>query len=60
MNDLTELYENYKGEWVALKPDESEVVAHGKSAAKVWQQAKKLVNKPILIQIPSEFVTFIG
>lgn len=45
----------YKGEWVAIA--ESKIVAHGKDAQKVYQQAKKKTPEDVsLAKVPSEQV----
>lgn len=58
--DWTELFENYKGEWVALQDDEKTVIAHGKDAKKVWDEARKKVTKPILMQVPTDVLAYVG
>jgi hypothetical protein len=60
MNDLTEVYENYKGEWVALNPKDDSVIAHGKEVKDVWKSAKAIISKPVLLEIPLDFLPFIG
>lgn len=58
--DWTDLFKDYKGMWVALKDDEKTVIAHGEKASEVWAEAKKIIPKPILMQVPSEMVAFVG
>lgn len=58
--DWIDLFEKYKGEWVALKDDEKTVIAHGKDAKKVWNDARKTVPKPILMQVPTDVLAYVG
>ena len=58
--DWTELFNKYKGEWVALKEDEKTVITHGKTASEVWDKARKTVKKPILMQVPTDLVAYVG
>jgi hypothetical protein len=39
--DWRKLYQQYKGQWVALKDDEQTVVAHGPTLREVLEQATK-------------------
>jgi len=58
--DLTNLYKNYKGKWVALTPRD-EVIASGKSIKLVVSEAeKKGEKKPILFKVPVKAVPYIG
>ena len=50
-NEWAEL-ERYKGEWVAVFKDR--VVAHGKDAKKVYQQALRTCKIPRIFQVPDE------
>lgn len=58
--DWTKLFENYKGQWVALEDDEKTVIAHGKNAQEVWDEARKKISKPILMQVPDEVLAYVG
>ncbi len=58
--DWTDLFNKYKGEWVALKDDERTVIAHGKDAKEVWNEAQKTVAKPILMQVPIDVLAYVG
>ncbi|OVE79314.1 hypothetical protein BVY00_00600 [bacterium G20] len=58
--DWTDLFKKYKGEWVALKDDEKTVIAHGKDVKKVWNDARKTVPKPILMQVPTDVLAYVG
>jgi hypothetical protein len=51
MIDFSDLYNIYKGEWVALESNEHTVIAHGHDAYELWQRAKEITSKPILKQI---------
>ena len=58
--DLTNIYKNYKGKWVALTSSD-EVVASGKSIKVVVSKAEeKGVKKPILFKVPAKIVPYIG
>lgn len=60
-DDLTPLYKNYKGQWVALKDDEVTVISHGKKAKSVWEEAQtKGYKKPILFKVPSKLLPYVG
>jgi len=58
--DWTQLFDKYKGQWVALKDDEKTVIASGKSAKEVWDKARQKVPKPILMQVPEEVLAYVG
>jgi hypothetical protein len=59
--DWTKIYHKYKGLWVALQDDEITVVASGKTARTVLQQARnKGLSRPILFKVPSQIVPYIG
>jgi hypothetical protein len=59
--DWTKIYKKYKGLWVALRKDETTVLASGKTAKEAWENAqKKGYKKPILTRMPKELVTYIG
>jgi hypothetical protein len=59
--DWTEIYEKYKGLWVALKDDEQTVVGSGESAREAVQEARASgYEKPILARMPKEIVPFVG
>lgn len=59
--DWTKIYKKYKGLWVALKDDESTVIASGKTAKEALDKAyKKGYNNPILTRMPEKLVTYIG
>ncbi len=55
------IFNNHKGKWVALKEDETTVVASGKTAKTVFNQAKeKGVSVPILLKVPPVSLPYIG
>ena len=58
--DLTKLLEPYSGQWVALTPDEKEVVGASMDLDEALKQAKaKGVPRPFIIKSPSyEMVGF--
>lgn len=59
--DWTKIYKKYKGLWVALKDDETTVVASGKTAKEALDTARnKGFNNPILHRVPTEVLPFVG
>lgn len=55
------LYNKYKGLWVALKDDEKTVIASGKKLSEAADNAqKKGFKNPIFMQIPQKASYFIG
>jgi hypothetical protein len=59
--DFSEIYKNYKGQWVALTGDEEKVVASGKKVSSVLDEAKtKGVRKPILFKVPTKVIPYVG
>lgn len=59
--DWTQIYEKYKGLWVALKEDEKTVVAVGKSAREALEKAQKEgYENPILTLMPKELTAYVG
>ena len=60
-NDWTKIFKKYTGLWVALKDDETTVVASGKTAIEAKERAKKKgFANPILTRMPVRLVPFIG
>jgi len=58
--DLSHVYKNYKGLWVALIND-TEVISADKSVRKVVEQAKKKgYEKPLLFKVPKNDLPFVG
>ena len=59
--DWTEIYNKYKGMWVALKDDEVTVVAYGKTLQETLESAKKKgFNEPIMHRVPTEVIPYVG
>jgi len=58
--DLTQVFKEYKGRWVALGRDEKTVLASGKNASEVYSRAQKKLKKPILFRVPSKLLPYIG
>jgi hypothetical protein len=59
--DWTQIYEKYKGLWVALKDDEKTVVGSGKTAREALESAvKKGYDEPILTRMPQTLMPFVG
>lgn len=59
--DWTKIYKRYPGLWVALKDDETTVIASGMKAKEAWQKAKaKGYDQPILTRVPNKLITYIG
>lgn len=57
----TKLFKDYKGQWVALKDDETTVISSGLKLAEVIRVAEgKGYPKPILTKIPKKDVVYIG
>lgn len=59
--DWTQIYEKYKGLWVALKDDEKTIVGSGKTAREAVDEAlRKGCQHPILTRMPENLTPFIG
>lgn len=60
--DMTKVYRNYKGKWVALEGSNSnKVVASGKDLKNVVKRAqKKGVAIPVVAQIPKKVLPIVG
>jgi Family of unknown function (DUF5678) len=60
--DWTQIYEHYKGLWVALKPeDEQTVVGSGKTLREALEDAEHNgFDKPVMLNVPQEVITFVG
>lgn len=57
----TTLFKDYKGQWVALKDDETTVISSGKELPEVIREAtNKGYDKPILTRVPKKDITYIG
>lgn len=59
--DWTNIYQQYRGLWVALKDDEQTVVACGKTVKEVMEEAEKNgCSKPILMRVPTRIIPYVG
>lgn len=59
--DWTNLYEKYKGQWVALKDDRITVISSGRTVKETLKQARdKGLKNPILFHVPEEIVAYVG
>lgn len=59
--DWTNLFEQYKGLWVALEDDETTVVGSGKTLKEALESAKASgFSEPIVTHVPEKLVTYIG
>lgn len=60
--DMTKVYKEFKGKWVALEgPDSNNVVASGKNLKKVVEEAqKKGISIPVVAQIPRSVLPIVG
>ena len=58
--DMTKIYKEYRGLWVALT-DGNEVVASGDDGRKVYEEAKKRgFHLPTLYRVPARGEFFVG
>jgi hypothetical protein len=61
VKNWVKLYSNYQGQWVALKGDETTVIASGKKLNKVLKEAHAQgYEKPIVAKIPKNNLVYIG
>ncbi|MDO8650428.1 MAG: DUF5678 domain-containing protein [Candidatus Berkelbacteria bacterium] len=59
--DWTDLYHQYRGQWVALKSDERTVVGSGATAQQALNKAlANGVTEPILSKLPERLVAYVG
>lgn len=59
--DWIKISEKYKGLWIALDEQETEVVAAAQEANTAYEEAKKRgVITPILFRAPDKAVNYIG
>lgn len=57
--DWRELFQQYKGQWVALADDRKTAVAHGKSRREVEQRATELGYPDLLmVHLPDKLTAF--
>jgi len=58
--DLSNIYNKYKGLWVALIND-TEVISADKSVRRVVEEAKKKgYDQPLLFKVPKNDLPFVG
>lgn len=60
--DMTKIYRDYKGKWVALKgPTSTTVVASGKTLHEALVKAqKKGIKMPLMVDVPKKVFPFVG
>lgn len=59
--DWVKINKEYKGLWIALDEEESQVVAFSKNAKEAYEKAlEKGVKAPILFRVPEESLAYIG
>ena len=59
--NLTKIFNNYKGLWVALDSSLKKVISADKKAEKAYVQAlKKGYAKPTLFKVPQENLPYFG
>ena len=58
--DWTHLFEQYRGQWVALADDEKTVLASGATAKEVHEKGLKRCSLPILYRVPETLDPFVG
>lgn len=60
--NLTKVYKNYKGLWVALKSSTNPTaIASGKSFKEIMNKVKKTgIKQPLVTQIPKEVLPIVG
>lgn len=56
--DMTKIYRDYKGKWVAMKsPEDRTVVASGLTLKKIPEEAKKEgYDHPVVMRIPKAVI----
>jgi hypothetical protein len=61
LQDLTPIYEKNKGKWVALNPENGEVVVSSTSAKIAYKKSKSLgINVPVLFKVPKKHGIYVG
>ena len=59
--DIAKLIKKFAGQWVALNEDSTKVVASGKNAKTVYNEAKKVgFDTPKLFKVPLNDLPYIG
>lgn len=57
----TKNFKKYKGMWVAMKKDQVTVIASGKTAKQVLEEAReKGLSRPVLFKVPTKIIPYIG
>ncbi|MCL4418822.1 DUF5678 domain-containing protein [Patescibacteria group bacterium] len=60
-SNLTKIFNNYKGLWVALDSSLKKVISSDKKAEKAYSEAlKKGYQKPTLFKVPHENLPYFG
>jgi len=58
--DLSKILNKYSDEWVALKPETTDVVAAGNNLKTVIEEARKTgVDTPVITRVPKDYGTYI-
>ena len=59
--DLTKVYQQYKGLWIALDENLNKVLSHNKNAQKAYKQATQRGSKtPIMFKVPIKNTAYFG
>lgn len=59
--DWMKLYQQYKGQWIALADDEITVLGSGKRAKDALDMAfKNGAKEPILMRLPKDLIYLVG
>jgi Family of unknown function (DUF5678) len=59
--DWSELFEQYKGKWVALADDRMTAITSGDSRREVKEKAFELGHaKPLVLKFPDKLTAFVG
>lgn len=59
--NMTKIYQNYKGKWVALKDDQQTVISSAKTLIEAAKKAeKKGFKNPIFMQVPMKLTYLVG
>ena len=60
--DMTRIYRDYKGKWVALKsPTDMTVVASAKTLQEaLFKAQKKGIKMPLMVDVPKEMLPIVG
>lgn len=59
--DMSKIYKNYRGNWVALEDDEQTVISSGKTLDETARKAEeKGFENPIFMQVPEKLTYVVG